>query len=484
MIFVFNYPTPSVLEARRDGTLLGLSAERPVRFSGIVRHEIPLLRFALRAFGEVLWSWRGGDCWHDVDPVVTVHPDQITLEAFSADLSAYAQLALEPDLFEREGEVLPGTTCVDFNSWLWAALSELRSSRETRLTIDPAGFEVSTLKAGGRFAPEVELPDAFVRGLVELQAAQTLPGIRLVAAPVDLLAPIRYLRSIKARVSPRALRYEFDPGGPARIVLEPWEKSFTLHDTVHGYDQPRGVRTWGRDRLRLLESLLPFADRAQIFLKGRGLPTFYQLDLPRMRFTLGLTGWSSRSFLEPGFSLLQPPTQGDPSAVLAELRAARTLAEPVPELDLLVRQGLALYDMDRKQYRHRELFGVPIPVEPDVRLARVPLLPVTVEGCEPQETRKVRRFSTPDGRVEREVIYRDWRVRGQVDGRSVEAVVNNRGRTIFATCDCPFFSENLLSKGPCEHILALVSRSADLRVDGKSSLEARSGEAPGGEDDE
>ncbi len=477
MIFVFNYPTPSVFESSKDRALLGLAAERPVRFNALVKKEVPLLRFALRAFGEALWSWRGGDDYHDVDPVVTVHPDQILLEGFSADLSAYVQLALDPQLFEIQGEVQTGTTCVDFNAWMWGALGEMRSSRATRFSIDPAGFDLETTRGGGRFAPEVELPDAFLKGLVELQAAHTLPGIRLIARPVDLLAPIRFLRYTKGRISPRALRFEFAPGEPVRIVLEPWEKSFVLHDTVHGYTEPKVTRTWGRDRLRLLESLLPFAERAQIFLKGRGLPTFYQLDLPCMRFLVGLSGFASRSFLEPGFSLLSPPPEGDPAPVLAELRQKLTLKEPAPLLDLLARQGMALYDQDRKEYRYRELFGKPIRPEPDVRLARVPLLTVEVTSCQPQETRKLRRFHTPEGRVEREVIYRDWRVLGLVDGKAVEAVVNERGRTIFATCECPFFAEHLLSRGPCEHILALVARSTDLRVDSASSVEAPVGES-------
>lgn len=451
MIFVFNYATPSVFQADRERALLGLSAERPVRFSGLALREVPLLRFALRAFGEALWSWRGGDSWFDLDPVVTVYPDRLYFEGFSADLSAYVQLQLDTDLFEIEGELRPGTTSVDFNAWLWGALGELRSSRETRLTIDPAGFEVATAGAGGRFAPEVEVPEPFLRGMMELQAAQTLPGTRLVVRPVDLLAPIRFLRYAKGRVSPRALRYELDPGQPARIVLEPWEKSFVLHDTVHGADEPRKVRTWGRDRLRLLESLLPFAESAEIFLKGRGMPTFFLLHLPGMRFLVGLSGWSARSFLEPGFSLLVPSSEHN--------------------------LATELYDVGRKEYRPRELFNRPLELElSDVRLARVPLLKVELASCQPQETRKTRRFKTPEGVMEREVIYRDWKVEGRVDGRTVEAVVNERGRTIFATCDCPFFQEHLLTRGPCEHILALVRASDEQRVDTASSLEAERGE--------
>ena len=73
--------------------------------------------------------------------------------------------------------------------------------------------------------------------------------------PVDLLAAIRYLRYTKAKVSPRALRYEFPPGEEAQIVLEPFEQAFTLRGTEHNYDELRTIRTWGRRRLKLLEPL-------------------------------------------------------------------------------------------------------------------------------------------------------------------------------------------------------------------------------------
>lgn len=483
MIFAFNYATPSVFESDPERSLLGLTAERPVRFKGRILREIPLVRFALRAFGEALWSWRGGDSWHEIDPLVTVHPDRLFLEGFSADLSVYVRLGLESDLFEPEGDVQTGTTSVDFTAWMWGALGEMRSSRRTELAIDPAGFQVTTAGAGGRSEPEVELPEAFLRGLLELQAAMTLPGIRLVVRPVDLLAPIRFLRYSKGRVTPRALRYEFEPDQPVRIVLEPWEKSFTLQDTVHGYDAPRKVRTWGRDRLRLLESLLPFADSVHVFLKGRGLPHFYLVKLPSMSFLIGLSGWSARNFQEPGFSLLSPPGEGDPGDILLELREKFSLREPIPALDRLVRRGQALYDPDRKEYRWREIFPVPLEearlYPPDTRQARVPLLlgQTELSECLVQESRKVRRFKTPEGKVEREVVYRDWRVRGKVEQRAVEAVINERGRAIFATCECPFFQENLLQKGPCEHILALIEKSAELRVDQASSVEAPVGES-------
>jgi len=52
------------------------------------------------------------------------------------------------------------------------------------------------------------------------------------------------LRFTKAKVSPRAMRYEFEPGQDARLVLEPWEQRIPLRGAEHGYAEPRVIRTW------------------------------------------------------------------------------------------------------------------------------------------------------------------------------------------------------------------------------------------------
>jgi hypothetical protein len=93
-----------------------------------------------------------------------------------------------------------------------------------------------------------------------------LPGIRLRVRPVDLLAAIRFLQASPTRVAPRALRYEFDPDQPARLVLEPFEKSILLKGTEHIYTERRVIRTWGRRRLALTEPLLPYAEEVDVYL--------------------------------------------------------------------------------------------------------------------------------------------------------------------------------------------------------------------------
>ena len=507
MIVLVDYASPSVFEATGDTALLDVATNlrRPVSFHGkVIRHNF-ILRIALRALGEAIWS---NDTWLAqsdlLDPVITVHPDRLFFEAFSQDQSAYACLIVDPDLFELEGSVQTGTTNIDFTAWLWGALGEMRTSRATTFRLGPQGLAVSTATAGGRFEKKVDLPDTWVRGFLQVQAAMGMPGTRLRVQPVDLLSAIRYLRYSKARMSPRALRYEFVPGEDARLILEPWEHVVPLEGATHNYTETKTTRVWGRRRLKLIESLLPFAESVDIYLKGRALPSFYAVKLPGMTFLLGLTGWSGSGFTGTGgFDLLTAAAEVDDALLPRALELLRTryhisLEELATELKIdkptasallvrLCRQGRCMFDVETRRYRHRELFEEPadeaIYFPPDYRRERAArfLLEgnVTVESCEESETRKTIQLKTDAGKVPREVIHRDWRVAGRVvDQDSVEVVVNDTGRIIFGRCGCEFFRENMLNQGPCEHLLALFEASETQRTDAVSSLPVADGAMP------
>jgi hypothetical protein len=425
-----------------------------------------------------------------LDPVITIHPDRIFFEAFSQDQSVYAMVIADREMFATDREVITGTTNVDFSAWLWGALNELRSSRETWLRIGSEGFEVKTQGAGGRFERKVDVPDNWVRGFLQVSSAMAMPGTRITVKPSDLLAAIRFLRYTKAKVSPRALRYEFQPGEDAEIVLEPWEHSIKLRGAAHNFTEPRIIRTWGRRRLKLIEPLLPFATKVDIYLKGRGLPSFYVVKLPDLTFVMGLSGWSEQTWTESGsFDLL-----GDTAMVPDEIvslvhqqltsRFHASVKDLAASLNLdpalvwraverLCRQGRAVFDVELRDFRHRELFEQP-PDEaklfpPDERVERAAALlstgSVALTRCEPQETRKTRKLKTPDGPTTREIIYRDWLVGGSVANEKTEIVVGDSGRIIYGTCSCAFFQDNLLGKGPCEHMLAMFRASAEDRKD-------------------
>ena len=514
MIVLVDYASPSVLDSTREATTVGLSTNlrRRVRFHGRVRQHGFVLRIALRALGEVIWS---NDMWSSqsdlLDPVITVHRDRIFFEAFSQDQSAYVSLIIDPTVFEAMGEVVGGTTNIDFTAWLWGALGEMRSSRSTIFRIGPEGLDVRTSAAGGRFEKKVELPESWVRGFLQVQAAMGMPGTRLTVKPIDLLSAVRFLRYAKAKVSPRALRYEFEPGQEARLVLEPWERVVALEGAGHNYTEHKTTRVWGRRRLKLIEGLLPFADSVDIYLKGRALPSFYAVKLPGMTFLLGLTGWSGSGFTGTGgFDLLAEAAAGNDADLEPALELLRTrqrlsvkeLAgalgiEPAAAARVLVRlarQGRCMFDVEAQSYRHRELFETPADeatyFPPDRRRELAAQLigegKVRVMRAEAEETKKVRTFKDPTtgeakARMVREITYRDWRVIGRAgEQEPVEIVVNDLGSIIFGRCTCPHFAEHLLSRGPCEHMLALFKASEELRTDRPSSaaVEAPSALAP------
>ena len=503
MIVLVDYASPSVLESTRDAAMVGLSTNlrRRVRFHGVVRQHGFILRIALRALGEAIWS---NDTWVSqsdlLDPVITVHRERIFFEAFSQDQSTYVSLIVDPAVFETMGDVVCGTTNIDFTAWLWGALGEMRTSRSTSFRIGPEGVEVRTSSAGGRFEKKVELPETWVRGFLQVQAAMGMPGTRLTVKPIDLLSAIRFMRHTKAKVSPRAIRYEFEPGQDVRLLLEPWEHVVTLEGAEHNYTEHKTTRVWGRRRLKLIEGLLPFADRVDIYLKGRALPSFYAVKLPGMTFLLGLTGWSGSGFtstggfdllaeaaagndhlLEPALALLRERQHASIDEVAAALSIDKTAASRV--LVRLCRQGRTMFDVETRRYRHRELFEVPadetIYFPPDRRQEQAAALladnKVRVASCVAQETKKVRSFKDPNSgeakqKNVREITYRDWRVIGAAgDQDPVEIVVNDTGRIIFGRCTCPYFAEHLMNQGPCEHMLALFKASEDHRADRPSS---------------
>jgi SWIM zinc finger len=162
-------------------------------------------------------------------------------------------------------------------------------------------------------------------------------------------------------------------------------------------------------------------------------------------------------------------------------------------LEKLCRLGRAMFDVRSREFRHRELFEKPIDearlYPPDARIEKAGVLlssnSLSIASCAPEETRKIKMLKTLEGRIEREVVHRDWRVIGAAgDQKEVELVVNDNGRLIFGRCGCAFFREHLLAKGPCEHLLALFRFSDATRQDLPSSTASNTQPAEDGIDDD
>src|SRR5262249_46829889 len=84
------------------------------------------------------------------DPVITVAPDCLLFECFSADESSYGCLTVDRAAFGHERGVALGTTNVDYSWTLYEHFQRMRSYREARFLVDPSGFEVRAGAGGYR----------------------------------------------------------------------------------------------------------------------------------------------------------------------------------------------------------------------------------------------------------------------------------------------------------------------------------------------
>jgi hypothetical protein len=81
---------------------------------------------------------RDHDSWFVLDPVITVHPDELFFECFSQDESTYGKLSTSYEAYKTVGEMAYGTTNVDYSQSLYEEFQKIRSYKTTKLEIDPA----------------------------------------------------------------------------------------------------------------------------------------------------------------------------------------------------------------------------------------------------------------------------------------------------------------------------------------------------------
>jgi hypothetical protein len=397
------------------------------------------------------------------DPVITVAPDVLFFECFSADESSYGCLTVDRGAFAAERDVALGTTNVDYSWALYEHFQRLRSYRETRFLVDPTGFEVRTQAADDYREEKIDLPSSWLRGFLQLQAAMSLPARRVPIGREGLYNILAWLKRHRARRSPRAVRFELEPGRPPEIVLEPWERRIILHDTP--YDGPRRetIRTWGRDRLLVLARLLPLLEGAEVYLIGTGLPSFWVIRMGALRLVLGLSGWTANDWTGPAaLDQLAPPAEpsaailGDiaeafrarPSLTFAQVRERTGAAAPyvAAGLNRLAMLGQVIHDLPAGLYRWRQVMPVAL------SLQQVgPESPETVAARDLIARRQVhvaRDERRPDGlRV----------LEGKVGSSPVELLLDADGRMLRGRCNCSHHHTGGLRRGPCRHLQALRS---------------------------
>jgi hypothetical protein len=395
------------------------------------------------------------------DPVITVADDVVFFECFSADESSYGCLTVDRDGgFTGADNFQYGTTNVDYSWQLYDQFQALRTYRQTRLQVDPAGFDVKTTGAEDHREEKIELPEGWLRGFLQIQSAMTMPMRRVLLSRECVYSLLAWMKRHRPRKSPRALRFELLPGKPPRLVLEPWERAFVSQATIYDGPPTPPIRIWGTRRLLYLARVLPLADRVEVGLLGTGLPSFWIAQMGEMRLTVGASGWTANDWTRgSALDSLRPPSA--PSATFVERVAATVRERRAVKLDALASEvsadrgqclaaleqlalaGRVIFDLSAAIFRWRPVMQRTIteaelgPPNPEVVAAHELLAKgqVTLTGRE----------AGPGGGT---------LIRARVEKQTVEVFVNADGTITRGKCRCSHHYKNGLRRGACRHLLA------------------------------
>lgn len=414
------------------------------------------------------------NAWFVLDPVITVHPDNVFFECFSQDESTYGKLSCDLSVFKNIDDFACGTTNIDYSADLYQEFQKIRDYKTTQFHIDPAGFSVQTADDESFIEQKIDLPDSWVRGFLQVSSAMTLPSVTFNLSPADIHNFCFVLKRQKERHGPRAIRFVLTPDQPIKAIFEPWNKVVICPRSIYSGKTAREIRIWGRRRLLLLERLIPVTKTFNVHLLGSGLPSFFEADMGDMTFTLGLSGWTANDWAKVShFDLMAPRADvaeitveqvfntlkkqwfatADSLATEAGLERATVLAA----LNILTQAGRVIYDMKNPVYRLRELSREPLPLT---------MLRFSNEREAKADNFVKANLVTLDTVNETtEQLMLSGTVMDNANTLQTRLVIDNDQRLIDGQCRCHFYVSNKLYKGPCEHMLALRRYHADKQAD-------------------
>jgi hypothetical protein len=432
--------------------------------------ESQTLRSAIKAPRRDYYSWllkNNRALWMVLDPIVSVHPDKTYFEAFSADESVYARVTLPHEAVEFSEPPQLGTTNIDFSLDLEREFYRARNYRPLHLNVGLGAVELSTAVTTVR-EKKIDLPESWVKGLVEVQAALSLASTDLVIDSWRLADVLAMLEGRRETEGPRSLLFELKPGEPVSVVVEPWNDRVLLSSEPWKGKEPRSIKVWGRRRLRVLTNLLTITDSVSVRLLDSGMPSFWSVQLAGIGLTIGLSGWSAQDWAgHTRFSAFVPRTEFDitdvhqarfflktsysanVSTVATNLNIKPSVARAL--LQHLCQQGVAMFDPDSDKYLARELFP------------NGEILKESPAGLEESRGLNLAQQATFSQYTD-ELTLQERTVSSLIsyEGESKTTLVrfDSDGRATFGECTCNYFRYNKLKKGPCRHMVALVVKSS------------------------
>lgn len=363
------------------------------------------------------------------DPIVTAGNERLRFEGFSHCAGVYARVDVLPDGLDGEF-IESGTTNVDFNPPMIAALSGVRSSDKLLLSV--GSKELGLYKDESKVIErKVPLPTKWLKGLTSVQLYLSE------SEEVHVFNKIEALKLFQGipRTQVKSDYYLIIRGG--RPMFSP----------VKSAD---AVCVGGLHRLRLLEPLLPYIDKLKVFPHPTMQSTTWQLYFGAIRFNFTLSRDTWRGFSGEGAALesLIEEVPNDMLEAMDNYSYANQVFDPTlfamyEKMDRrvadnltghLAAMGLLGFDLDINRFFYRQL-----PYKPERILGLNPRL----KGAEKLLAEgKVKIISQSAERTEA-------RVEGS--GVSHTVVIDNER----ARCTCAWYSKYQGERGLCKHVLAL-----------------------------
>ena len=436
-------------------------------------HSNQGLAKAYRAYYDWLWK-NDPQAWLILDPVLSVHPDKLSLEVFSKDEGSYALLSFDHDFFKSMGEMTCGTTSIDFSNELAQGIEQMRSFRSNRFSV---GQEAVTFKAENAtdldnaevIEKQIQVPKSWLRGFLQVQSSAQLAADTFHIKPIDLYNCLHHLRMhADVKGKRRGLRIELVPHEQPRLVLEPDDTVITGSGEAYQGKQAKVIRLWGRRRLALLKRFLPYADDIEVRLLGNGMPAFWILKGKGMSLTLAVTGFTASNWSQAlNFDLLLP-RQADSLATLEtvtgylkEVYSAGVAAiakqtglsrkDCSAALQQACQQGLVMFDVANNVYRYRPLTQEPLDMD-EFRFRQLAEVLAYDLVSRQQAVGPLSIAMIPNEGTE---ISADINVKEDKRNYLARLKLNEEGHVAKAECSCHQIMQHGLKHGPCSHLIAL-----------------------------
>lgn len=365
------------------------------------------------------------------DPVVTSGGDRLRFEAFSVCCGVYCRVDLKPDAIDGDW-VGRGTTNVDFNPPMRAALAGILESEQVGLNVGVDGVELE--RASGKVVEKkVKLPVRWLKGFVEVQAYQ------------ERMTPMFEIPASELRQVLRTVPTQQTWQKVGRSFIVPAGKGIRISQR----EAPGAVALGAPGRLKIVEELLRHCKTVRIYGGPDGV-SGWELVSPEASFFLVMSPDSSRGFSGEGQALsqiAQSTMEDQLTRVRAQLKwqakidpaeLGRSIDTDEPAvtraLSVLGTRGLVGYDLSEGKYFHREL---PFDME-------------MVESLHPRMLKARRLIEESAVRIGSQTPAKvDAFVRG--DGAEHRVVITDED----AKCTCSWHAGNQGERGPCSHILAV-----------------------------